>query len=46
MQNKINEIKLSKTRYKKALEKQPKENVKQVSDPKIELNVLIQGIEK
>ena len=46
MQNKLNEIKLSKTRYKEALEKQPKENVKQVSDHKIELIVLIHGIEK
>ena len=46
MQNKIKEIELTQTSYKKELVNQSDENVKQVSDPEIELNVLIQGIDE
>ena len=46
IQNKINEIELTKTNYKEALEKQPNENVKQLSDPQTELNVLIPGFDE
>ena len=46
MQNKIKEIELTQTSYKEELVNQSDENVKQVSDPKIELNVLIQGIDE
>ena len=37
---------VSKTSYKEALENQSNENFKQVRDPKIELNVLIRGIDE
>ena len=46
MQKKIKQIELTKTSYKKALENQSNENFKQVRDPKIELNVLIRGIDE
>ena len=36
---------VSKTSYKEALENQSNENFKQLRDPKIELNVLIRGID-
>ena len=46
MQNNINERELTKMSYKEALEKQPNEHVKQVRDPKNELNVLIRGLDE
>ena len=46
MQNKIKETKLTKTSYKEALENQSNESFKQVSNPKIELNVLLRGIDE
>ena len=45
MQNKIKETELTKTSNKEASEIQSNENFKQVSDPKIELNFLIRGID-
>ena len=46
MQNKIKETELTKTSNKEASEIQSIENFKQVSDPKIELNFLIRGIDE
>ena len=46
MQNKIKETELTKTSNKEASENQSNENFKQVSDPKIELNFLIRGIDE
>ena len=46
LQNNINEIELTKLSYKEALEKQANEHVKQVSDPKNELNDLIRGLDE
>ena len=46
MQNKIKEIKFTKTSHKEVLENHPNENVKKVSDPKTELKVLIRAIEE
>ena len=46
MQNKIKETELTKTSNKEASETQSNENFKQVSDPKIELNFLIRGIDE
>ena len=45
VQNKIKETELTKTSNKEASEIQSNENFKQVSDPKIELNFLIRGID-
>ena len=46
MQNKIKETKLTKTSNKEASEIQSIEKFKQLSDPKIELNFLIRGIDE
>ena len=46
MQNKIKKTKLTKTSNKEASEIQSNENFKQVSDPKIEFNFLIRGIDE
>ena len=46
MQNKIKENELTKTSNKEASENQSNENFKQLSDPKIELNFLIRGIDE